>query len=147
MRVRDCMTRDVERASPTMPLSTVAQKMRDGDFGAMPVEENDRLIGMITDRDIAIRAVAEGRDPKNTAVKEVLTRHIQYCYEDQSVGEVAQLMGKNRIRRLPVLNREKRLVGILSIGDLALTESDREKVEDALCQISKHVHDAPPVHA
>ena len=119
MLVKDCMSKKVELGEPGMSLRHAAQKMRDGDFGSLPVGENDRLAGVITDRDIAVRAVAEGKDPRQTKVREIMSDKVLYCYEDEPTEEVARNMGENQIRRLPVLNRKKRLVGILSLGDLA----------------------------
>src|ERR1700754_3144533 len=115
MKVRVAMTRDVQLVKPDQPISEAAKLMAKLDIGALPVEESDRLVGMITDRDIAVRAVALGRGP-DTPVSEVMSREIKYCYEDQSIDEVTQNMGELRIRRLPVLTRDKRLVGILSLG-------------------------------
>jgi CBS domain-containing protein len=119
-----------------MTLREVARKMRDGDFGSMPVGENDRLVGMITDRDIVTRALSNGPgNPKETEVREVMSEDVYYCYEDEKVGKVAESMGEKQIRRMPVLNREKRLVGIVSLGDLAVNRA--KKFDDALCAISQ----------
>jgi CBS domain-containing protein len=138
MMVRECMTKTVDLIHPNLTLTDAAKKMRDGDYGVLPVGEKDRLVGMITDRDIAIRAVAEGADPKNTPVREVMSTRVLYCYDDQTLDEVSKNMGDNQIRRLPVLNREKRLVGILSLGDVALSEI--EEAEEALVKISEPVN-------
>jgi CBS domain-containing protein len=136
MKVREAMTLDVRLVKPDQPIREAAKLMGELDIGALPVEENDRLVGMITDRDIAVRAVAAGRGP-DTAVREVMSGEIKYCYEDQSVDEVTQNMGELRIRRLPVLNRDKRLVGILSLGDLAIDEGARDEAGEALGGISR----------
>jgi CBS domain-containing protein len=136
MKVREAMTRDVRLVKPEQPISEAAKLMADLDIGALPVEENDRLVGMITDRDIAVRAVAAGRGA-DTPIGEVMTREVKYCYEDQTVDEVTQNMGELRVRRLPVLNRDKRLVGILSLGDLAIDESARDEAGEALGGISR----------
>ena len=104
----------------------------------LPVGENDRLIGMITDRDLAIRAVAEGKDPNRATVKDIMSPRVLYCYEDDDTKEAARSMGKNQVRRLPVLNRKKRLVGILSLGDLATKTSGEEKnIHESLKSISQ----------
>jgi CBS domain-containing protein len=129
------MTRGVKLCTPGQSIREVARTMAEIDAGAMPVGENDRLIGMITDRDIAIRAVAQGKGP-DTPVREVMSEHIHYCYEDEEVDDVAQNMGDIRVRRLPVMNREKRLVGILSLGDVARTEGG-ETVGDAVVGVSQ----------
>ena len=122
MRVSEAMTRDVRVATPGQSIRDVARIMAQIDAGAMPVGENDRLIGMITDRDIAIRAVAQGKGP-DTPVREVMsTDKVLYCYEDEELDQVANNMGDVRVRRLPVVSRDKRLVGIVSLGDLAQKE-------------------------
>jgi len=112
---------------PEAGLVEAARKMRSLDVGMLPVCENDRLIGSVTDRDITVRAIAEGFDPRATKVRAVMTPGIVYCFEDQDAKEAAQLMEEKQIRRLPVLNREKRLVGIISLGDLAV-RTGREKL-------------------
>ena len=145
MLVRETMTKDVEIGNPNMSLQEAAQKMRDGDFGLLPIGENDRLVGMITDRDIAVRAVAEGKDPKQVSVGEIMSKNVLYCYEDQTLDEVAKNLGENQVRRLPVLSRQKRLVGILSLGDLAQANQNPEPVEEALTQISKPDTDVPAI--
>src|SRR5437870_4619814 len=120
MRVKDVMTRNVECASPDDSLQTAAQKMRDLDVGPLPVCEDDRLVGMVTDRDITLRGTAEGRDPKAAKVRQVMTPELVFCYEDQDVRDAADAMAAQQIRRLVVLNRDDRLVGIVSLGDLAV---------------------------
>ncbi len=137
MIVKKCMTTKVELGNPNMSLLEAAKKMRDGDFGILPIEENDRLVGIITDRDIAVRGVAEGHDPKKVNVRDIMSERVLYCFEDQSLDEVAENLGDNQIRRMPVLNRQKRLVGILSIGDLALARLNPKKLEDTLSHVSK----------
>jgi len=111
------MTRDVRVSNPDQTIQDAAKMMTDVDAGVLPVGESDRLVGMITDRDIAVRAVALGKGPK-TPVREVMTSDVKYCFDDQDTEEVAQNMGDLQVRRLPVVNRDKRLVGVLSLGDL-----------------------------
>jgi CBS domain-containing protein len=107
-------------------LREAAQKMRELDSGVMPVGENDRLVGMLTDRDITLRGTADGKDPNTTPVREVMTSDVIYCFEDEDIGAAARKMEEHQIRRLIVLNRDKRLVGIASLGDLAVhAPSDR----------------------
>lgn len=118
MKVGDCMTRDVEIANPEQSIREVAQMMGRLDAGVMPVGDNDRLVGMITDRDIAVRGVAFGKGP-DAKVRDVMSREVKYCFDDDDVEDVLDNMGDLRVRRLPVLNRDKRLVGIVSLGDLA----------------------------
>jgi CBS domain-containing protein len=122
MRVSEAMTREVRVASPGQSIREVAKIMAEIDAGAMPVGDNDRLVGMITDRDIAIRAVAQGKGP-DTPVSDVMsTEQVLYCYEDEELDHVAKNMSEQQVRRLPVVNREKRLVGIVSLGNLAQRE-------------------------
>jgi CBS domain-containing protein len=121
MRVQEAMSRDVQVANPGQSIRDVAKLMDEIDAGAMPVGENDRLIGMITDRDIAIRAVGQGKGP-DTPVRDVMSKDVKYCYEDEDLEHVAKNMGELQVRRLPVLNRDKRLVGIVSLGDIAQRE-------------------------
>lgn len=121
MKVEAAMTRDVRLVKPDQTIREAAQLMADIDAGALPVTENDRLVGMITDRDIAVRAVAQGKSP-DTRIRDVMSPGILYCFDDQQLEDVSRNMGKNQVRRLPVINRDKRLVGILSLGDLASKE-------------------------
>ena len=123
MRVSEAMTREVRVASPGQSIRDVAKIMAEIDAGSMPVGDNDRLVGMITDRDIAIRAVALGKGPE-TPVSEVMSSdQVLYCYEDEELDHVAKNMSQQQVRRLPVVNREKRLVGIVSLGNLAQSEA------------------------
>ena len=135
-KVKDVMSQDVKVISPEATIKEAAQKMRDGDFGMLPVGEDDRMIGAISDRDIAIRAVAEGNDP-TTKVRDTMSGGIVWVYEDDSVDEAARIMSENQIRRLPVVSRDKRLVGIVSLGDFAVQSSDIEVAAEALTEISK----------
>jgi CBS domain-containing protein len=138
MQLREIMTHDVQLADPAMTLRDAATLMRDGDFGILPVGENDRLVGTITDRDITVRAVALGKDPNQTAVRDAMSSGVRYCFDDQTVDDAAQVMADSQIRRLPVLNREKRLVGIVAIGDLA-TKSDYDgAISEAVSGVSEH---------
>ena len=114
----DCMSTGVQIANPDETIETAARMMAKIDVGAIPVGEADRLIGMITDRDIAVRAVAEGLGPETT-IRTIMSSDIRYCFEDEDVGHVLKNMGDIQLRRLPVLNREKRLVGIVSLADVA----------------------------
>jgi CBS domain-containing protein len=136
MRVSEAMSRDVRLANPGQSIREVAKIMAEIDAGAMPVQENDRLVGMITDRDIAIRAVAQGKGP-DTPVRDVMsTEQVLYCFEDEELDHVAQNMSEVRVRRLPVVNRDKRLVGIVSLGDVA-TKEDRSGAK-AVSGVSRH---------
>ena len=120
MKIAEVMTREVELTSPDATLQQAAKTMADDDLGFLPVGENDRMVGMITDRDIAVRAVAKGRDPTTTKVREVMTDRVLYCFEDEDVDKAAESMSREQIRRLPIVDRRKRLVGVVSLGDIAL---------------------------
>jgi CBS domain-containing protein len=123
MRVSEAMTREVRVANPGQSIREVAKIMAEIDAGVMPVGEDDRLVGMITDRDIAIRAVGEGKGP-DTPVREVMTtEQVLYCYDDEDLDHVAKNMSEQQVRHLPVVNRDKRLVGIVSLGNLAQRET------------------------
>jgi CBS domain-containing protein len=135
MKIREAMTPDVRVASPEQTIQQAARTMASLDAGVLPVGENDRLVGMITDRDIAIRAIAEGKGP-DAKVRDVMTKDVKYCYDDQDVDEVTREMADLQVRRLPVLNRDKRLVGIVSLGDIAISP-DNERAADALSGISR----------
>jgi CBS domain-containing protein len=136
MKIKELMTSDVELVAPNDSLHTAAKMMADLDTGALPVGENDRLVGMITDRDITVRAVAEGRDPDRTVVRDAMSSGIRFCFEDEDSEEVARKMGQWQVRRLPVLNRDKRLVGIVSLGDLSIGGAEEES-KGALKEISE----------
>lgn len=127
MRVAEIMTADPELVDPDASIHEAARRMRSEDVGALPIGENDRLIGMVTDRDIAIRGVAEGKDPDATSVREVMSEKILYCFDDDDIEGAARCMAEHQVRRLPVLNRDKRLVGIVSLADLASTRDECEK--------------------
>lgn len=134
--LKDLMSRDVKVVSPDMTIEEAARKMRDGDFGMMPVGEDDRMIGTISDRDIAIRAVAEGKHA-GTKVRDVMSEGIAWAYEDDSVERAAMIMSERQVRRLPVLDRDKRLVGIVALGDFAVEGSEIQPAAHALSEISK----------
>lgn len=135
MRVADAMTRDVRIAAPDQSLMDAARMMADTDCGALPVGENDRLVGMITDRDIVVRAVAQGKTDA-TKIRDIMSPEIKYCFEDEDVDEVAHNLGDQQIRRLPVLSRDKRLVGIISLGDLS-SATKPDTAAETLSQISE----------
>jgi CBS domain-containing protein len=121
MKVSEAMTRDVRLTRPDQAIEDAAKMMAEVDTGVLPVGEGDQLIGMITDRDIAIRAVAQGKGP-HTPVREVMTADVKYCFEDEDTDRVVEAMADQQVRRLPVLNRDKRLVGVLSLGDLVVMD-------------------------
>jgi CBS domain-containing protein len=134
MKVIEAMTCDVHVANPNQTIQQAAQLMAEIEAGVLPVGENDRLVGMITDRDIAIRGIAKGKGP-NAKVRDVMTEDVEYCFEDQELDVVT--VANIQVRRLPVLNQEKRLVGILSVGDLAAIEPGGKHAGNALHGISR----------
>ena len=135
MQVSQAMSPDVRVASPNQSIRDAARLMAHIDAGALPVGESDQLVGMITDRDIAVRAVGAGKGP-DTPIREVMSKEVKYCFEDDDLDEVAQNMADIKVRRLPVLDRNKRLVGILSLGDIALADG-AGSAGTALCGISE----------
>ena len=122
MQVSECMTREVRTVAPDVTIRDAAQCMAQEDVGILPVRDNDRLVGLITDRDIAIRAVGAGRDA-STPVRDVMSAEVKYCFADEDVDDVLENMGEIQVRRLPVVDRDKRLVGIVSLSDLADEET------------------------
>jgi CBS domain-containing protein len=125
-KISEVMTGNVRIASPDDTIGNAAQQMAQNDVGSLPVGENDRLIGMITDRDIVVRAVAQGKSAE-TPVREVMTESIRYCFEDDDVLEVARTMSELGVRRLPVLDRNKRLVGIVALSNFASAGTDKAR--------------------
>jgi CBS domain-containing protein len=136
MQINEIMTLDVEVIRPDAPISEAAEKMKNLDVGPLPVCDGQRLVGMVTDRDIVLRAVAEGRDPNTTKVEDVMSPQVAYCFEDQRVEEAAQMMEARQIRRLPILDREKQLVGIVSLGDIAIGTRDEQLAGQVLEEVS-----------
>lgn len=135
MRVAEAMSRDVQVATPDQSIIDAAKLMADCDCGVLPVRENDRLVGMLTDRDIVIRGLAQGKDG-SAQVRDVMSADVKYCFEDDDVDDVARNMGDLQVRRLPVVSRDKRLVGIVSLGDIATTE-EQDSAGEALSSISE----------
>ena len=135
-QLKDLTSGDVKVISPDMIIRDAARQMRDGDFGMLSVGENDRMIGTISDRDIAIRTVTEGKDA-DIKVRDVMSEGIAWAYEDDSVEQAAKIMSERQVRRLPVVDRDKRLVGIVALGDFAVESSEIRPVAEALSEISK----------
>lgn len=133
MEIKECMTKDVDLITPETSIADAAKKMLEDDVGALLVRGDDRLVGVLTDRDIVIRALAAGLEP-SASVGDIMTKKVLYCYDDDSIEAVADNMGKNQIHRLVVLNHDKRLVGIVSLGDLS-TKGSTESAAIALCAI------------
>jgi len=139
MQVSKLMTHDVECARANDTVQEAAEKMRDLNIGPLPVcGDDDRLVGMLTDRDVTVRAVSEGLDPWTCRVRDVMTPSIIYCQEDQDITEAAQLMKENQIRRLVVLDRNKHLTGIVSLGDLAVEGGDEKLAGNTLEAVSEN---------
>jgi len=137
MKINEIMTREVEVVHPDESIEDAAQKMRFRDIGFLPVCDDDKLIGVLTDRDIIIRVTAEGIDPRKSLSKDWITTPVVYCFDDQDVKEAAKLMEEHQIRRLVILGREdNRLVGVVSLGDLA-TNVDDETPGDVLEEVSE----------
>ena len=136
-QLKDLMSRDVQVINPDMSIKEAAIKMRDGDFGMMPVGEDDRMIGTLSDRDIVIRAVADGLDA-DTKVRDVMSEGVAWAFEDDTVENAAMIMSEWQVRRLPVVDRDKRLVGIVALGVFAVERSDIQPVGEALSEISQH---------
>jgi CBS domain-containing protein len=137
MKIKDIITPAPRCISPDASLVEAAAEMKALDVGILPICENERLVGTVTDRDITIRSVAEGYDPNTIPVRKVMSRVVIYCFEDQDIWNAAQMMVTNKIRRLPVLSREKRLVGIVSLGDLAVRAGGENMAGRILKRVSE----------
>jgi CBS domain-containing protein len=135
MKISEVMTPDVKIASPSASLRDAARMMAEIDCGVLPVGDKDRLVGVITDRDIAIRGLGHGLKP-TAKVREVMSRDVKYCFDDEDVDHIVLNMAEIQVRRLPVVNRGKRLVGIVSLGDIAVTEGP-DVAGQAICGISE----------
>jgi len=137
MQLKDIMTPGVEVIAPEASIYEAAEKMSHLDIGPLPVCDGERLVGMLTDRDITVRAVAAGRDPLTTQVREVMTPDVVYGFEDQEVQDAARVMEQYQIRRLLVLNPRKQLVGMVALGDLAVHAGTRPVAAEVLAQVSE----------
>ena len=147
MLVRDCMTEHAEWIAPDVPLAEAAKLMREKNIGCLPIGENDKLIGMLTDRDICCRGVGDACDPRTTKAGEIMTKGLVWCFDDQDIAEAAQRMEEKGIHHMPVMNRDKRRIGVLSLSDLArkvpqtmFGELSRLAARDSLR------HAATPIH-
>lgn len=141
MKIRDVMTRTAELTTPNDTLRHAAQTMKECDCGVLPVAEDDRLVGMLTDRDIAVRGIAEGKGP-DAKVRDVMTQEVLYCFDDEDIHHVCQNMAEIQVRRLPVVNRDKRLVGIVSLSDLAKKEANTAKALRGIARPSEQHNQA-----
>lgn len=140
MLVKEIMTKKPFYLDPHTTLQKAAEEMSKHDCGSVPVGDGDRLLGFVTDRDIALRAVAQGWDPTNTEIKDIMTKPIRYCFEDDDITKVIDNMTQNQIRRLVVLNKNKRLTGVISIGDIATRGKDPTLMVKLLKGVSVHFH-------
>ena len=137
MKVKDAMHKEATWVEATTKLQAIAKKMRDLDVGAIPVGENDKLIGMVTDRDIAIRGFANGKDAANMTARDVMSKGIVYCRDTEELEDAVRIMEQKKIRRLPVLDEKKRMVGMLSLGDIAHA-APRQVAATTLAAVSSH---------
>ncbi|MBX3301808.1 MAG: CBS domain-containing protein [Nitrospira sp.] len=135
-QIKDIMTRDVEVLSPDAPVADAAVQMARLNVGSIPVCDGKRLVGMLTDRDLVVRVIAPGREPKMTRIKEVMTEEMHFCYEDEDSAQAGRLMSERQIRRLPILSRSQHLVGIVSLGDLATKGGDAAASSGVLQHVS-----------
>ena len=136
MKVSEVTTRNAECTRPEATLQEAAERMKALDVGSLPVCDNDQLVGVLTDRDITVRCVAEGHDPRTDHVRDAMTPQVHYCFEDSDVTDAAELMREKQVRRLPVLDHDKRMVGIVTLGDLAVEDGNEELAGHALEGIS-----------
>jgi CBS domain-containing protein len=141
MQIRDVMTRTAHLASPDDTLRHAARMMKECDCGVLPVAEGDRLVGMLTDRDIAVRGMAEGKGP-DAKVREAMTQEVMYCFDDEDIQHVCQNMAEIQVRRLPVVNRDKQLVGIVSLSDLAKKDANAAKALRGIARPSEQHNQA-----
>jgi len=144
MKIREVMTRAVESVRPDQTLQEAAAKMKSLDVGPMPVTEGDRLVGMLTDRDIVVRAVADGRDARTTKVRDAMTSDVVCCKEDDDVEDAATKMKDRQIRRIVVVDAQQRLAGIVSLADIAVNTSDEKMSGRIVEEVSKPSHQTPP---
>lgn len=135
MKVRDVMQPSAEVIHCDRTVVDAAKMMEKGSYGGIPIEENDKMIGMITDRDIVLRVVAKGKDPKTTLVKDCMSEGISYCYDDEELESISKKMGTLQHRRLPVVNREKRLVGMLSLSDIARKGNNERLTHETMSHV------------
>ncbi len=137
MQIKDIMTKDVMTIPQDASLKEAAMKMKDLNVGSIPVVDGKKVIGLLTDRDIVVRSTAAGHDPNEVTAKDVMTKTVMYCFSDQDVKDAAEMMGKKQIRRLPILDRDMQLVGIVSLGDISVDSKGDKLSAEALEKISR----------
>jgi CBS domain-containing protein len=138
-QIKDVMTHDVVTLAPTSKVTQAAEAMKSLNVGAIPICDGGRLLGMVTDRDLVVRVIAEHRNPETETINNIMTTDVDYCYEDQTVEEAAHVMEDRQVRRMPIVNHDKELVGIVSLGDVAVKGVDKSTTADALEQISQPI--------
>ncbi|MEZ5898068.1 MAG: CBS domain-containing protein [Hyphomicrobiaceae bacterium] len=138
MKVKDAMHRGVEWVTPETPLADLAKRMRDHDIGALPVGDDDKLVGMVTDRDIVCRGLTNGKDPAKLTARDIMTPAIVWCRSEEDLDDATRIMESKRIRRLPVIDENKRMVGILSLGDISHARKSGELSGEVLHAVSAH---------
>ncbi len=144
MKLQEVMTSPVSMISPTATLRDAATVMKDRDIGILPAGDGDDIQGMITDRDIVVRAVAEGKDPDTCRVADIMSHDVVYLYQDQDIKEAAQLMETRQVRRLLVLGRDRKPVGVMSLGDIALYAGDKRLTGEVLQHVARPTNDTQP---
>jgi len=137
IQIKEIMTRDVATIHPQASVQEAARKMTERDVGMLPICDGDRVVGLLTDRDITIRAIAEGRNPTRTKVSEIMTAEFFYCFDHEDVQTAVESFEQKQIRRLPVFNRKKQLVGVLSIGDFAVDIGNKLLAGEVLKKVSE----------
>src|SRR6476660_5462559 len=126
MKIHEIMTRNIECVAPSLPISIAAEKMREKDIGFLPVCEHDKVVGTVTDRDITIRSVAKGRDPRLAPVSEIMSPTVFHCYEDDDVETIAAAMRDDEVRRMLIFDRDEQLAGVVSLGDIARAAGEEQ---------------------
>jgi CBS domain-containing protein len=139
MRLRDIMTRDVQTVSPQARIPEVARKMREFDVGVIPVSDGNQIVGMITDRDITLRVIAEGRHTDQVQARDIMSKPVVFGLESEDIGDAVRIMEEQQIRRLIVMDRNQRMVGIVSTGDLAVKGANEELTGEVIERISEPV--------
>ena len=137
MKVKQAMHEGVQWVDPSMSVKELARLMREHDIGAIPIGENDRLVGMVTDRDIVCRCVAEGMDTKKATAREVMSKGIVFCRDEEELDDAARIMEHKKVRRLPVINKDKRMIGMLSLGDVS-EAGPRDLMGEVMKRVSAH---------
>jgi CBS domain-containing protein len=137
MKIREIMTSNVECIAPSLPIAKAAEKMRDMDIGFLPVCEEDRIVGTVTDRDITIRSVAQGRDPRLAPVSEIMTQTVFHCYDDDDIESVAGSMRDSEVRRMLILDHDENLVGVVSLGDISKISGEQTIAGETLGDIAE----------